>query len=397
MTRTDPSPIRLEPDHLVVFVGPSLPAAEVRAIAPCRVLPPARQGDLFRTLLRRPLAIALVDGLFESTQSVWHHEILAALDAGVAVFGGASMGALRAAELVDHGMVGVGRIFDWYRNGVLQDDAEVALLHAGREHAFRPFTLPLVNVRHEAERAQAARVLSSSEAQALVAAGRALFYQERTWPKVMESARRHWRPGSVKRWEAWAAAGHQDLKAIDARACVAAAAAFARARRRGAPPPPRPLTPLPSAAVRRRRLHEGLSITTSGVEVPSAKVLQALRHRPEAAALASRGLCRALLANLARSLGLVPDPRAVAAAETRWLAGLGMPRRGRAAFFAASGLDDSEVRRLCEDLALEELILTHGERLIADGPSWEEGLAAQARVEGLWAAAVTQIGRKHRR
>jgi hypothetical protein len=251
-----------------------------------------------------------------------------------------------------------------------------------------------VNVRHEAKRARADRILSADEARALVDAGRALFYQERTWPKVVASARRRWRPATVPRWEAWAAAGHQDLKAIDARACIAAAAAFARARRRGAPPPPRPAMAPPSSMVRRRRLHQGSSMAPGGAEVPSARVLAALRRRPDAAALASRGLSRALLAGLARSLGLEPDPRAVALAESRWLAGLGVPRRDRAAFFAASGLDDGEVRRLCEDLALEELVLTHGERLVADGPSWEEGLAAQARVEGIWARAATRAGRR---
>ena len=134
-------------EDLVVFLGPSLPAAKARRIAPCRVLPPARAGDVLAVLPERPLAIALVDGLFDTTPSVWHHEILLALDAGVAVFGAASMGALRAAELAAHGVVGVGRIFRWVRDGVIDDDAEVALLHGDAEHGYRPLTLPLANVR----------------------------------------------------------------------------------------------------------------------------------------------------------------------------------------------------------------------------------------------------------
>ena len=112
-------------DALVVFLGPSLSEEEAQALVPCRVLPPAGQGDVWRALSLRPRAIALVDGVFEAQPSVWHHELLAALDAGVAVFGGGSMGALRAAELVDHGMVGVGQVFEAYRRGELVDDAEV--------------------------------------------------------------------------------------------------------------------------------------------------------------------------------------------------------------------------------------------------------------------------------
>ena len=76
--------------ELIVFLGPSLPAAEALKLARCRVLPPARQGDLWRALALRPRAVALVDGLFEAAPSVWHHELIDALEAGVAVFGGAS-------------------------------------------------------------------------------------------------------------------------------------------------------------------------------------------------------------------------------------------------------------------------------------------------------------------
>ena len=103
---------------LVAFLGPSLPADEARRIAPgAALLPPAGQGDVWPALERRPRAIALVDGVFEGRPSVWHHELLDALDAGVAVFGGASMGALRAAELAGHGMVGVGEIHRAYATG----------------------------------------------------------------------------------------------------------------------------------------------------------------------------------------------------------------------------------------------------------------------------------------
>jgi len=175
---------------VIVFLGPSLAASEARAIAPCKVWPPARQGDIWRALDKRPRAIALIDGVFESQPSVWHHEILDALDAGVPVFGGASMGALRAAELHGRGMVGVGRIFRWYRDGELIDDADVALLHAGAEHGFRALTVPQVNVRWAAEEAVRARVLRRTEARRLVQASARIFYQQRTWPLVLEDAAR---------------------------------------------------------------------------------------------------------------------------------------------------------------------------------------------------------------
>ncbi len=100
---------------LIVFLGPSLPRAEAKRLAPSATFwPPARQGDVFRALDRRPRAIALIDGVFEGAPSVWHHELRAALAAGVTVFGASSMGALRAAELRDEGMIGVGQVYEQY-------------------------------------------------------------------------------------------------------------------------------------------------------------------------------------------------------------------------------------------------------------------------------------------
>jgi len=216
---------------LVVFLGPSLPAAEAAALAPCTVLPPARQGDVWRALARRhrPRAIALVDGLFEQVPSVWHRELLDALDLGVAVFGGASMGAIRAAELAPYGMVGVGTIAAWYRQG-LDDDAAVALLHAGPEQGFRPFTVPLVNAWHAADRARAASLITHRERLALRAAAGSLPYPDRTWPAILRAAFPAFGAAAQRRWAAFTARGLPDLKARDARATVRAAARFLRRR-----------------------------------------------------------------------------------------------------------------------------------------------------------------------
>ncbi|MFL5351964.1 TfuA-like protein [Archangium sp.] len=383
-------PAPFSADDLIVFLGPSMPEEDALALAPCRVLPPARQGDIWRALSLRPKAIALVDGVFEAQPSVWHHELLAALDAGVAVFGGGSMGALRAAELAPHGMVGVGRIFEAYHRGELVDDSEVALLHADAEHGFRPLTVPLVNVRHAARLAQRAGVLSPREARALVDAAVALFYQDRTWRRVLAAVVEAWRPATREKWDAWAAGGLEDLKREDARACIHAAAAFLAS---GAPAPARASTRRapPSSYVRRRRLVEGLC-AVEGDLVASEEVLEQLRAAPDAGELAEEGLRRALLAGWARTLGLVPGAEELARVEAEWWARLGVPPGGREAYLAACGLDPHELRRLCEERALERLMLEHAPRLLPDGPSWDEALATEARIRGRWVEAARRLG-----
>ena len=350
-------------DAVVVFAGPSLSEREAQAQVPCRVLPPARQGDVWRALARRPRALVLIDGVFESQPSVWHHELLAALGAGVAVFGASSMGALRAAELWPYGMVGVGTVYGWVRDGTLRDDSEVALLHAGAEHGYRALTLPLVNVRHAANQAQAARVLAKAEARALVEGAGRIFYQERTWPVVFEAVGRRWRAKALARWEAWAARGLEDVKRRDALECMAVVAEYAKAHpSMGMPVGARAW---PSALVRRRRLFES---------VDSGKVLARLAARKDAQALSERGLMRALLSGWARELGIAVSRGDLAAVGHEVLAPL----------LAESGLDAVEAARLLEDVALERKVLAYARRLLADGPSREEALAAEARLRGLW-------------
>ncbi|HEX9307058.1 MAG TPA: TfuA-like protein, partial [Anaeromyxobacter sp.] len=379
---------RTRADDLVVFLGPSLPATAARKIAPCRVLPPARQGDVLAVLPERPLAIALVDGLFDTTPSVWQHEVALALGAGVAVFGGASMGALRAAELASIGMVGVGRIFRWYRDGDLDDDGEVALLHGDAEHGYRPLTLPLVNVRAAAQAARAEGLLSAGEARALVAGGAALHYAGRTWARVVATSRLA-EPARA-RLRAFLPRA-PDPKAEDARACIAAAAEFARARRRGAPPPPAPRTAAVPSHVRRARLRHATTVLPTGARVASAAVLDALARRPDAGRLAAEGLRRALLASLARSAGLRATEAEAAGALSAWLRRLGVPARRRDAFLAACGLDDGAARALAEDLALEATVLGMAERFAPDGPGFEEGLALAARLTGAWVEEAAAI------
>ncbi|XXF76081.1 TfuA-like protein [Myxococcaceae bacterium GXIMD 01537] len=381
--------MRRRTDDFIVFLGPSLPAEEARRLAPCRVLPPARQGDVWRALSLRPKVIALVDGVFEAQPSVWHHELLAAMEAGVAVFGGGSMGALRAAELSTHGMVGVGRIFGWYRDGVVVDDSEVALLHADGEHGWRPLTVPLVNVRHVAASARAARVLGRNDARALVDVAAEVFYQERTWPRVVEAARRAWSADIGAAWDAWFARGVEDLKRLDAIACIQAAGAFLSSsapRSRAAAPR------VPSSYVRRRRLMEDVC-RVEDAPVGSGDVMTALREAPDAQLLGEEGLRRALLAGWVRSLGLVPSEEDVAAVEAAWWRERGVRPAAREAYRVACGLDAAGLRRLCEEVALERLALAHAQRLLPDGPSWDEALAAEARLQGRWEEEARRLAR----
>jgi hypothetical protein len=206
----------------LVFAGPTL-AGEETALAPTiTMLPPAGQGDIHRAVEKfRPRSIGLADGYFEGVPSVWHKEILWAMAEGVAVYGSASMGALRAAELEAFGMVGVGAIFEAYRDGVLEADDEVALLHGPAEAGYVALTEPLVNVRASCAAAAKAGLLARLEGDAIVAQAKALFYKERTWPEILARLPAAGiAPGPLAAFRAWLATGAVDQKRLDAVAMI---------------------------------------------------------------------------------------------------------------------------------------------------------------------------------
>jgi hypothetical protein len=213
---------------IVLFAGPTLTTLDVEAADALDWRPPVAQGDVHRATRDHPWAIGIVDGYFECVPAVWHKEILWALHKGVHVFGAASMGALRAAELAAYGMVGVGEIAEAFRSGRLTDDDEVAVRHGPAETGYRAMSEALVNVRATMAAAVRAGISTEAQAAAVVTAGKRTFYAERTWPHLVETTPELGEEDR-SRLRAWLADGRVDQKKIDAVAMVAAMQA-ARAR-----------------------------------------------------------------------------------------------------------------------------------------------------------------------
>ena len=205
-----------------IFVGPTLSCDPILASPEFEWLPPATEGDIYRTARRKDVrAIGLIDGQFESVPSVWHKEILWALSRGIRVFGASSIGALRAAELADFGMIGVGTIFRQYRTNVLRDDDEVAVLHAPVELGYRPLTDSMVDIRATIARAERRGIVSHRSALALVHIAKSLFYKDRTWNAIVEAARRARVPeNQLERLIRWLPLNTVDLKRRDALALL---------------------------------------------------------------------------------------------------------------------------------------------------------------------------------
>jgi hypothetical protein len=204
--------------RVVIFAGPSLPPSS-RPVSepPFEWHPPVRQGELYRAALGQPAIIGVVDGYFEVTPTVWHKEILWAMTQGIHVFGAASMGALRAAELGAFGMRGIGRIYQDFRDGVLEDDDEVAVLHGPAELGYPPVTEAMVNIRATLVAAVGAGIVGEPLAGGLTAISKAIFYKERTYRAILAAAAASKLDADgLSRFEDWLPAGRVDQKGLDA-------------------------------------------------------------------------------------------------------------------------------------------------------------------------------------
>jgi len=168
---------------VIVFAGPSLAGATIPDSLDIR--PPAKQGDVYLATLEDPKAIGIIDGYFEGVPAVWHKEILWSIAHDIPVLGASSMGALRAAELDHFGMIGVGQIYEGYRDGLYEDDDEVALHHAPPEVGYGAISIAMVNIRATIASAERAGTISKEQGAQIIGTAKALFYGDRTWPRVL--------------------------------------------------------------------------------------------------------------------------------------------------------------------------------------------------------------------
>jgi len=213
---------------VIVFLGPTLPRRDAEGLLDADYRPPAAFGDVFRAARERPSVIGIVDGYFEGRPAVWHKEILWALSEGTHVFGAASIGALRAAELVSFGMVGVGRIFEDYAKGTLEDDDNVAVSHGPAETGYLKINEPMVNVRATLLQAAAQGIVDEQERLRIEQAAKSIYYKERTYQAVLREAERaDVAEQTLRRLETWLPAGQVYQKRLDAMDLLRAIAAHA--------------------------------------------------------------------------------------------------------------------------------------------------------------------------
>ncbi len=298
-----------------VYLGPTLTVAEAQAILPdATFLPPAAQADILSAVDQsHPDAILLIDGVFTQALSVWHKEILYALERGVAVYGASSMGALRVAETAAFGAVGMGRIYEGFASGELTDDDEVAVTCATAEWGFRALSEAMVNIRASLAAAREAGVLDAAAHDKLVGLAKARFFPDRSFHRLLEdAAAAGFDESVVAALRAFLKTGAVDQKREDAIALLT------HVRDHGVVPPA-PVTVTRSHPFQ-ALYHRDRRVQRKGVQVPLSDISSwAALHLEDFREFNEHALHASLVNVLGELLGVEADDEAVAAERKRFV------------------------------------------------------------------------------
>lgn len=130
----------------ILFAGPSISGLEKHTIG-YEIKPPISRGNLESLIhsSHSPNKVLIIDGVFGADMSVTPMECRKLIEAGWTLFGCSSMGALRASELYSVGMIGLGKIYDLFRAGIVDNDSELAVCFLPLN--FKEITISLIHLR----------------------------------------------------------------------------------------------------------------------------------------------------------------------------------------------------------------------------------------------------------
>jgi hypothetical protein len=231
---------------------------------------------------------------------------------GIHVFGAASMGALRAAELAPFGMIGVGEVFEAFRSGDLSDDDEVAVAHATAEFEYRPLSDAMVSLRASFRAAAAAGVITEATAARLERIAKQMPYADRRKETVLRAAAESGADGDqLRALREWFPNHGVDQKRRDALAMLERMAA--RARSGWIPMTVDYVFARTDAFETLERSVRREALAASSAKAAAGVLAEPMRNGGTAEAVRDAGLVRALCLEVARLLHIEIDARAVEA------------------------------------------------------------------------------------
>lgn len=133
--------------------------------------------------------VGLIDGLFLQDYPPTPIEVYQLLsNKNIRVVGGASIGALRAVELEKFGMVGIGKIFELFKNGTTDADDEVAVtFHLGQGGGIQ--SEAMIDIRYNLFLACKKNIVSERTKRILAKIAKSTYFPYRNYSNIIEQTR----------------------------------------------------------------------------------------------------------------------------------------------------------------------------------------------------------------
>ena len=176
-------------DKPIIFLGPSLMLEKAKAILDADYKPPAKKGDLLSLLglSDTKRVIGLIDGLFLQDYPPTPIEVYSILvRKNLTVVGGASLGALRAVELEKFGMIGIGKVFELFKNGIIDADDEVAVTFDQTNHKVQ--SEAMIDIRFNLFIAQRKRIIDADTKRALAKVAKDTYFPFRNYESIIDES-----------------------------------------------------------------------------------------------------------------------------------------------------------------------------------------------------------------
>src|SRR5919107_1520009 len=172
----------------VIFIGPTLSIDKAKEILDADYRPPAKKGDLLKLIPTAVKFVGLIDGYFLQDYPPTPIEVYNLLrKKDVMVFGSSSLGALRAVELKNFGMIGIGKIFNLFLKGVIDSDDEVAVTFPeSRKYQ----SDALIDIRYNLFLAQEKQIIDKNTKRNILRTAKKTYFPYRTYDDILDKSKK---------------------------------------------------------------------------------------------------------------------------------------------------------------------------------------------------------------
>lgn len=205
----------------IIYLGPSLSHEKAKKILDADYRSPAKKGDLLNLLTiesSEKIKIGLVDAVFLQDYPPPPIEVyqLVSRPDRFQVFGASSLGALRAVELEKYGMVGIGKIFGFYKRKILDADDEVAVTFDQYQNNL--ISEALIDIRYNLFLACKFEIIDKTVKKKMLKIAKKTYFPYRTYENIISQTLERYPHflGQINLFKTFIASNRKSLKERDA-------------------------------------------------------------------------------------------------------------------------------------------------------------------------------------